>query len=78
MARSVAPAAIVVPWLVVGGTDSRYFASLTPNVYRFGATPIGPGDTERAHGTDERMSVEGYAQNVKFYMQLLRNAVLNP
>ncbi len=76
--REVAPAAIVVPWLVVGGTDSRYFASLTPNVYRFGATPIGPGDTERAHGTDERMSVEGYAQNVKFYMQLLRNAVLNP
>lgn len=76
--RAIVPDAIVVPWLVVGGTDSRYYAALTPNVYRFGAAPIGPGDTERAHGTDERLSVDGYAQNVKFYMQLLRNAVLNP
>ncbi|MBI2402905.1 MAG: M20 family peptidase [Gemmatimonadetes bacterium] len=75
--RQVAPEAIVVPWLVVGGTDSRYFASLTPNVYRFGATPLGPGDTERVHGRDERMSVEGYGQNVRFYVQLLQNAAVN-
>ena len=74
--RQVVPEAIVVPWLVVGGTDSRYFAPLTPNVYRFGAAPIGPGDTERAHGTNERLSVEGYAQNVKFYLQLLRNTTM--
>ncbi len=74
--REVVPAAIVVPWLVVGGTDSRYFATLTPNVYRFSASPIGPGDAERAHGTNERMSVDGYAQNVKFYLQLIRNAAI--
>ena len=76
--RQVVPEAIVVPWLVVGGTDSRYFTALTPNVYRFGATPIGPGDTQRAHGTDERVSLEGYAQNVRFYVQLLTNAVMKP
>jgi carboxypeptidase PM20D1 len=62
---------------VVGGTDSRYYSALTPNVYRFGAAPIGPGDTERAHGTNERMSVEGHAQNVKFYVQLVRNVALS-
>ena len=67
----------MIPWLVVGGTDSRYYATLTPNVYRFGAAPIGPGDTERAHGTDERMSVEGHAQNVRFYVRLLSNAAVN-
>jgi len=76
--RQVVPEAIVVPWLVVGGTDSRYFARLTPNVYRFAATPIGPSDLERAHGTDERMSVEGHARNIRFYVRLLTNAVLNP
>ncbi len=73
--REVVPTAIVVPWLVVGGTDSRYFAALTQNVYRFSGVPIGPGDAERAHGTNERVSVDGYAQNVKFYLQLLRNTV---
>lgn len=76
--RQVVPEAIVVPWLVVGGTDSRYFARLTPNVYRFAATPIGPSDLERAHGTDERMSVGGHARNIRFYVRLLTNAVLNP
>lgn len=76
--RQVVPDAIVVPWLVLGGTDSRYYSGLTPNVYRFGAAPIGQGDTERAHGTNERMSVEGHAQNVNFYRQLLRHAALNP
>lgn len=74
--REVAPSAIVVPWLVVGGTDSRYFAPLTQNVYRFSAISVGPGDAERAHGTDERVSVSGYQQDVKFYMQLIRNAAL--
>ncbi len=76
--REVVPGAVVVPWLVVGGTDSRYFAALTKNVYRFSGTPIGPGDAERAHGTNERVSVDGYAQNVKFYLQLIRNAAVNP
>jgi carboxypeptidase PM20D1 len=76
--REVVPSAIVVPWLVVGGTDSRYFAALTTNVYRFSAAPVGRDDLERVHGTNERISVEGYGQNVKFYLQLIRNAAVNP
>jgi carboxypeptidase PM20D1 len=76
--REVVPSAIVVPWLVVGGTDSRYFTALTGNVYRFSGVPVGPSDPERAHGTNERMSVSGYEQNVKFYVQLIRNAAVNP
>src|SRR5205809_6232894 len=28
--RQVVPGAVVTPWLVVGGTDSRYYARLTP------------------------------------------------
>lgn len=76
--RQVVPGAIVVPWLVVGGTDSRYFTALTPNVYRFSGVPIGRDDIERAHGTNERVSVTGYEQNVKFYLQLLRNAAITP
>jgi carboxypeptidase PM20D1 len=75
-ARQVVPGAIVVPWLVVGGTDSRYYAPLTKNVYRFSGLPLGPGDAERIHGTNERVSVDGYGQNVRFYLQLLRNAAM--
>jgi carboxypeptidase PM20D1 len=76
--REVVPSAIVVPWLVVGGTDSRYFTALTDNVYRFSGVPVGPSDPERAHGTNERVSVSGHEQNVTFYLQLIRNAAVNP
>jgi len=72
--RQVAPDAIVVPWLVVGGTDARQYAGLTPDVYRFSAARMGPADLERVHGTNERLAVASYAQVVKFYVLLLRNA----
>lgn len=74
--RQIVPTAVVTPWLVVGGTDSRHFTALTSNVYRVGVTRVGPGDLRRAHGTDERVSVEGYAEMVRFYMQFLQNAAM--
>ncbi|HWP35921.1 MAG TPA: M20 family peptidase [Gemmatimonadales bacterium] len=74
--RQVTPAALVVPWLVVGGTDARHFTGLTSEVYRVGVLRLGPEDTKRAHGTDERVSVEGYADMVRFFVQLLTNAAL--
>src|SRR6184192_4269713 len=39
--RQVVPEAVVAPWLVVGGTDSRHYARLTPNVLRFVGAAIG-------------------------------------
>jgi carboxypeptidase PM20D1 len=74
--RQVAPNAIVVPWLVVGGTDARHFTGISSEVYRVGVTPLGPDDVRRAHGTDERVSVEGYVGMVRFFIQLLTNSVM--
>jgi carboxypeptidase PM20D1 len=64
---------LVAPYLVVGATDCRYFNDLCDNIYRFSFIRIGPEDLKRVHGTDERISVAGYAQLVRFYAQLLRN-----
>ena len=74
--RQVVPGAIVTPWLVVGATDSRHYARLTPNVLRFVGTTIGKDDLRRVHGTDERVGVQSYADAVRIYIQLLRNAAL--
>lgn len=74
--RQVIPGAVVTPWLVVGATDSRHYSGLTPNVLRFVGAPIGPDDLRRVHGTDERVSVEGYVNSVRIYIQLLKNAAL--
>src|SRR5437899_5136911 len=74
--RQVVPATVVTPWLVVGATDSRHYARLTPNVLRFVGATIGKDDLRRVHGTDERVGVRAYADAVPIYIQLLRNAAL--
>ena len=65
---------IVVPYLLLGATDSRYFTGLSNNIYRFLINKYGPDDLKRIHGTNERISVEDYFRIVKFYYQLLLNS----
>ncbi len=72
--RQIFPDAIVAPWLVVGATDSRHYAKLSGNIYRFVPIRMDPGDTRRFHGTDERISVDNYENCVRFFMQLIRNS----
>ncbi len=65
---------LVAPWLVVGASDSRHYAKLSDNIYRFVPMRMGPEDAPRIHGTDERISVEDYEQCVRFFIQLIRNS----
>lgn len=68
------PEAVVAPTLTIGATDSRHYAEVADNVYRFGPHLVGPEDLGRVHGTDERVPVESYARAVAFYERLIRNA----
>jgi carboxypeptidase PM20D1 len=62
---------VVAPYLLPGGTDSRHFAALTADLYRFAALPVTNEDLPRAHGTDERVAVEALARMVAFYERLI-------
>jgi carboxypeptidase PM20D1 len=70
--RAVFPSAIVAPNLVVGQTDARRYAPIAKDAYRFLPIVIGPEDVARVHGIDERISVDGFGQCVRFYRQLMR------
>ena len=72
--RRVFPDAVVAPALVVAGTDGRHYARISRDVYRFLPVRLGPGDLARIHGADERIAVGGYADLIRFYVQLLRAA----
>lgn len=65
------PGTISVPYLVVGGTDSRHYLPLTDNVFRFIPIHMGPDDTPRFHGTNERVSVANMGEAVAFYVRLM-------
>jgi len=71
--RQIAPDTIVAPGLLVAATDSRHYAGLSQNIYRFLPIVIGPGDANRYHGVDERISLDDYQRLIRFYAQLLRN-----
>lgn len=71
-ARAHAPeGAPVAPMLVLAATDSRHFAAVAENTYRF--MPVWEASTElgRIHGTGERMSIENLHRLVRFYGQLI-------
>lgn len=72
--RETAPAAIAAPALLVAATDSRHYAGLTKNVFRFLPITLKAEDTKRYHGIDERISLEDYQRCVRFYAQLIRNS----
>ena len=63
----------VLPYLVGGGTDAKYWGPHSSNVYRFLAVPLEAGDVSRIHGVNERMSVKGYATAVTFFEQLMQH-----
>jgi carboxypeptidase PM20D1 len=74
--HEIVPNVVVTPYLLVGGTDSRHYAGVTQNVFRFSAMRIKAGDLERAHGTNERIGVASFADAVRFYVRLMQNAAV--
>ncbi|MFH1609024.1 MAG: M20/M25/M40 family metallo-hydrolase, partial [Candidatus Bipolaricaulota bacterium] len=72
--RDLLPGAIVAPNLVTGATDSRYYARIAANTFRFVPLVLEKGDLGRIHGTDERISIEDLVRCVAFFRRLIRDA----
>ncbi|KAM9830923.1 N-fatty-acyl-amino acid synthase/hydrolase PM20D1.2-like isoform 1-T10 [Syngnathus typhle] len=68
------PTVAVAPGICVGNTDSRHFKDLSDDIYRFAPLWFKPGDAERFHGIDERISHKNYEELVVFYSRLIQNA----
>jgi carboxypeptidase PM20D1 len=61
----------VLPYLVMGGTDAKFWGPHSTSVFRFLAIPLGDGDVARVHGVNERVAVADYATAVGFFTRLL-------
>ena len=76
LARTIAevyPDAIVTPGLSMAATDSRYYAPIASNIYRFLPLQITPDDLKRIHGVDERIGIKTYEDLVGFLARLIEN-----
>lgn len=72
--RAFQPDGLVAPYMVRGGTDARYFYSVSDNVYRFAMIRVTPETIRYVHGIDEHIPVEDYLMAIRFYFNMLKQA----
>jgi len=65
---------VVAPSLVVAGTDSKHFAEVADNTYRFMPIQLNNEELKGIHGVNERISIDNYKQAIRFYYRLIRNS----
>ena len=75
--REFADDALVAPYLVMGGTDSKYFYPLTNSVYRFLMIRLDESTLDIVHGIDERISVDNYVMGIQYFHELLRKSAFD-
>lgn len=71
--REIFPDVVVAPGLMVGASDSRHYVGVADNIFRFSPLRATTEDLKRFHGTNERLSIEGYADMIRFYRRLLES-----
>ena len=72
--KSVFPDVVVAPYVMLGATDSKFYSALTTATYRFSPVPMNDAETQSVHGTNERISVKGYLNSIRFYVALIQNS----
>lgn len=67
------PGIITTPYLVMGGTDSRKYYNVTPNVYRFTPMLVTNEEKDTMHNVNESTTVENYARMIVFFEGFIRD-----
>ncbi|WP_144670887.1 M20/M25/M40 family metallo-hydrolase [Arthrobacter sp. U41] len=68
----VFPEALVTPYIMMGGTDSRRFTGICTAVYRFAPFSMDAGARASIHAVDEKILLETLERGVTFYETLIR------
>lgn len=71
LSNATLPDAPVAPGLVLAGTDSRHYAEVAENVYRYQPILLSAEDLEMPHGLNERLSVANFDRMIRFYVGLM-------
>ena len=72
--KEIFEATFTAPNLVIAATDSRHFAPISKNIYRFVPYHINEQNISTFHGIDEHILVEDYENAIRFYRQLILNS----
>ena len=70
--KGIWPEAIVSPYLMIAGTDSRHFNKICKNVMRFSPMDISKEELNLIHSNDERIKIDSVMKSVHFYIELMK------
>ncbi len=76
--REVFPDALVAPGLMVAATDSIHYGDISDHIFKFSPVRANAEDLKRFHGTNERLSVDNYADAIRFYHRLISELAVAP
>ncbi len=62
---------VATPYVQLGASDSRWFAGLTPHVYRFTPFHLTQSERDALHAHDERIRVDVWLRGIAFYRALV-------
>lgn len=71
--KQVFPEVMVNPMLVLGASDSRHYAGVSGNIYRFAPVSLEQADLARIHGLNERIGIADFKRAIGFYYQMVKN-----
>lgn len=73
--RTVFPNVLVAPGMSSGNTDTKSYWNLSKHIFRFEPSLHGSmeGDETNIHTINERMSIDGHLELVKFFYQFIQN-----
>jgi carboxypeptidase PM20D1 len=69
--KAVYPGVPSLVFLMMAATDSRHYQDLAGGIFRFSPHRLTPGELDRIHGHDERISLENLRRGFEFYSRLL-------
>jgi len=69
-----APDAMIVPYLVMGGTDTVFYEPICDNCYRFSPFFMPLDLLMRTHATDECLAIDTLGDGVRFFKRYIRAA----
>ncbi len=69
--KSVFPDLIVNPYVMLGGSDCRFFGEVTDHAYRFSPVRMSDADLKKIHGKNESMKKTTLTEAVIFYKNFI-------